>query len=268
MELITLSGAVRLFECLGAVSLLVQTAEYLRLSAHTGPTGVWAWSVQRGDLAHAGAITRKVFDVLFAEAALRAHLRLRLLVVASLFIGSSPLTAAVIFASTVVLLIRWRGAFNGGSDFMSLVFATALMIGNLSAPFIGPRSAWTAALWYACIHTLTSYLVSGVVKLLPANWREGRALTWFLDGGLYGPLAAGSIYRRPIVAIGCSWAFILWECAALLVLVDQRLAVVWCTVAAVFHLLVFRHFGLNRFFWAWVAMFPAIIHCAGRSALL
>jgi hypothetical protein len=35
-------------------------------------------------------------------------------------------------------------------------------------------------------------------------------------------------------------------------------------VAAVFHLLVFRFFGLNRFVWAWCASFPAIIYCSGQ----
>jgi hypothetical protein len=37
-----------------------------------------------------------------------------------------------------------------------------------------------------------------------------------------------------------------------------------CAVAALFHFLVFWFFGLNRFFWAWVASFPAIIWCAGQ----
>ncbi|NDC10589.1 MAG: hypothetical protein EBZ75_14865, partial [Oxalobacteraceae bacterium] len=164
--MITLADAVRLFECLGAISLLIQTIEFLRLSAETSPVGVWAWWVQRGDLAHATPTTQKLFDILFTEGALRAHLALRLVVVTSLFFGSSTLSAIIIFASSVILLIRWRGAFNGGSDFMTLVFATSLMVANVAALFLDTDSAWTVALWYACIHSLTSYLASGTTKLL------------------------------------------------------------------------------------------------------
>lgn len=266
--MITLADAVRLFERLGAISLLIQTIEFLRLSAETSPVGVWAWWVQRGDLAHATPTTQKLFDILFTEGALRAHLALRLVVVTSLFFGSSTLSAIIIFASSVILLIRWRGAFNGGSEFMTLVFATSLMVANVAALFLDTDSAWTVALWYACIHSLTSYLASGTTKLLSKSWRNGRALTYFLDGGIYGPLPARSVYRQPLAAIACSWAFILWECTAPVVLLDQQLAFIWCGIAAVFHLLVFRYFGLNRFFWAWVTMFPAIVYCAGRSMSL
>ena len=47
-----------------------------------------------------------------------------------------------------------------------------------------------------------------------------------------------------------------------LALLDVRLAAVFCAVAAVFHFMVFWYFGLNRFFWAWLATFPAILYAA------
>jgi hypothetical protein len=56
----------------------------------------------------------------------------------------------------------------------------------------------------------------------------------------------------------------VWECLAPLALLDARLAVVFCLIAALFHFLVFWFFGLNRFFWAWLSTFPAIIWCAGQ----
>lgn len=264
MDLSLLPVAVKTFECLGAISLLIQTIEFLRLSPATTVVGIWSWPVQRADLAHAAAPTRRMFDALFDDAALRAHLWLRLLVAASLFFGSTPVTALFLFASGILILIRWRGAFNGGSDFMTLVFTTALLIGNLAAPVVGEALAWKAALWYACIQALTSYFISGAIKLFSARWRNGTALTHFLDGGLYGPLPDDSPFRRASVAIVCSWAFILWEFAFPIALIDDQIALLWCMVAGFFHLLVFRYFGLNRFFWAWVTMFPAIIHCAGQ----
>ena len=147
---------------------------------------------------------------------------------------------------------------------MTLVFATSITTGAVGSLIFDPRKAWDFALWYAAIQAITSYFCSGVVKLFSADWRSGRALTYFLDGGLYGPLRPNSTFRRFPVARLCSWAFILWECAFPFVLLARDLAILWCCIAAVFHLLVFIFFSLNRFFWAWVAMFPAIIYCSGR----
>ena len=256
--------AIRSFECLLATSLLIQTLEFLQIRSAQQNNAVWRWQVQRGDLAHASEAARKAFDWLYSERVHRAHLLLRLAAAASLYVGSSIVSATLLFVSTIAILIRWRGAFNGGSDFMTIVVLSGLLIAHLAAGVIEPNLAWRAGLWYVCIHAVTSYFISGAIKLCSPNWRSGHALTTFLDGGLYGPLPVGSLLRRPRVAQLCAWAFILWECCFPLALVGPDWAIMWCAVAAMFHLLVFRFFGLNRFFWAWVASFPAIIHCAGQ----
>ena len=60
-----------------------------------------------------------------------------------------------------------------------------------------------------------------------------------------------------------SWAFTLWEGFFPLALLHPLLALHFCAVAALFHGLVFWFFGLNRFFWAWMASFPVILACSG-----
>ncbi len=256
--------AVRSLEALLGISLLIQTLEFLRLQPAQAAPGLWAWSVQRGDVAHASALLRALFDWLYSERVHRLHLLVRLAAAASLLWGSSPGSAALLFISTVLILIRWRGAFNGGSDFMTVVLLSGLLLAHLAAPWVGPVLAWKAGLGYICIQAITSYFISGAIKLVSAEWRNGRALVYFLDGGLYGPLPTDSAYRHQSVAVACSWAFILWECAFPLALIGPLVAAVFCGVAALFHYLVFRYFGLNRFFWAWLASFPAIIYCAGQ----
>lgn len=256
--------AVRALECLLATSLLIQTLELLRLRTFGDAIAVWSWSVQRADVAHAPAWLRTLFDRLFSERVHRTHLLLRAGAAASLFAGASVASSVFLFVSTVLILIRWRGAFNGGSDFMTIIVLTGLLAAQLAQFFIGPMLAWKAGLWYIAIHAITSYFISGTIKLLHRDWRNGRALTHFLDGGLYGPLAADSILRKPAVAMLASWAFMLWECLFPVALAGPVWAMLWCAVAAVFHLLVFRFFGLNRFFWAWCASFPAIVYCSGQ----
>jgi hypothetical protein len=147
---------------------------------------------------------------------------------------------------------------------MTLVVLTGLFIAQLVSHFASPELGWRAGFWYITIQSITSYFMSGSVKLLKREWRDGRAMTIFLNAAIHGPLKPNHWLRKPWVAMISSWSFILWESAAPLALLDARLAMVFCTIAALFHFLVFWYFGLNRFFWAWLATFPAIVWCAGQ----
>ncbi len=255
---------IRALECLLATSLLIQTFEFIRMRDLSDIATVWSWDVQRKDVAHAPAWLRNTFDWLYRDHIHHLHLMLRAGAAASLYAGVSLTSSAFLFISTIVILVRWRGAFNGGSDFMTLVVLTGVLASQVAKPFTGPVLAWKAGLWYIAIHTMTSYFISGTIKLLQTEWRDGRILTHFLDGGMHGPLPDHSVFRHRVIAIAASWSFIVWECLFPVALAGPRIAMLWCAVAGVFHLLVFRFFGLNRFVWAWAASFPAIVYCAGQ----
>ena len=260
----SLYTALRALECLLATSLLVQTFEFLRMRDVSDIGAVWSWQVQKNDVAHAPSWLRHALDWLYQDRIHRLHLLLRAGAAASLYVGVSPFSSIFLFISTILILIRWRGAFNGGSDFMTLVVLTGLLISQLVQPFTGTALAWKAGLWYIAIHSITSYFISGAIKLMQPEWRDGRILTHFLDGGIHGPLPVDSLFRHRRVAMVASWCFIVWECLFPLALAGPEWAALWCGVAAVFHLLVFRFFGLNRFVWAWAASFPAIVYCSGQ----
>lgn len=264
---IDLGDAVRAFECLCALSLLIQCAEFWRLTAAQEGTGVWRWDIQRDDLKNAPRWLRSTCDHLFRPQTQRVHLGFRILLAVTLFWGSNLFSCTILFLSTIIVLIRWRGTFNGGSDFMTIVALTGLLIGHLASIWWPPALAWRAGLWYVTIHTLTSYFISGAIKLGHVHWRSGRALTVFLDTAIYGPLPASSLWHQPAITRLAAWSFILWECAAPLVLLGPVWAIGFCMIAAVFHGLVFWYFGLNRFFWAWAVSFPALIFCASDLRL-
>ena len=257
----SLALAVRAFELLLGWSLLLQTLEYLRLPARDR---VSHWPTQRRELPARPAWLRPMLDALMAPPALRALLLLRLALALALMAGllRGPLGLAGalgLFGLALLLLFRWRGAFNGGSDFMTLVGLTGLLIAQLVGAWGDAAAGWRAGLWYVALQSVTSYFVSGWVKLLRPEWRSGRALPVFLDSGFYGPLAAQSAYRHPGLARAVAWGFTVWEGLFPLALLDARLAAAFCASATVFHFLVFWYFGLNRFFWAWLATFPAVL---------
>ena len=256
-----LHTAARLFLALLGWSLLLQTAEFFRLLTLDR---VGSWPIQREEVPSRPVWVRRVLDHIVQGPGYVVLLCVRLGIALALLAGwVSPLLAVLLFATSVILLFRWRGAFNGGSDFMTLVCVTGLLIAQLVAHFTdNPALGWRAGLWYVTVYVVSSYFVSGWVKLLRPEWRNGHAMTVFLDGGVYGPLAAQSIYRRPRVAALVSWTFTVWEGCFPLALVDVRIAWFMCLTAPVFHYLVYWYFGLNRFFWAWLATYPAVLYCA------
>jgi hypothetical protein len=262
--MMTLTWAIRSFEILLGWSLLLQTLEYLRIPSMDKIT---RWTALHQEIPARPVWLKAFLHQVFQPQPYTAWLCLRGVLSVSLMWGQVGLTgAALLFIMALLLLLRWRGAFNGGSDFMTLVGISGLLLSHLVGAFTDATLGWQACFGYICLQTVSSYFVSGWVKLLRPEWRSGRALPFFLDTGVYGPLARHSIFRNRWVAWVCSWAFTLWEGLFPLALLDVRLALLWCAVATLFHFLVFWFLGLNRFFWAWLSSFPAVIYCASISS--
>jgi hypothetical protein len=259
-------------------SLLIQSVEYLALSQQPqafSDTGLWRWSLQAREMPMKANWALSALGWLFEPDQLKALFALRALCALVLMIGGFVAAALgvmmgvvmgvvmfVLMASTVLLLFRFRGAFNGGSDFMTLVVVSGLFFSELFTPWVGETMAHHASLGYIALHSLSSYFVSGWVKLKRPEWRSGEALVIFLDAGIYGPLPRESVFRQPWIAGLCSWSFMLWEAMSPVILISPLWAVLYCCVAGVFHFLVFWYFGLNRFFWAWMVTFPALVYCS------
>jgi hypothetical protein len=255
--------AIRATELVFAWSLMIQTLEYLRMGQHTADDAFWSWQLQRADIPNAPV--RALLDVLFKPRMHQLHLVLRLLAAVTLAVqGASLPLIGFLFVGNLLILIRWRGAFNGGSDFLTLVVLTGLLISQVVGVWGDVQLGWQAGFWYIAIQAITSYFMSGAVKLLRREWRNGSAMTIFLNGAIYGPLSVTHPLRNKWLALIGSWGFIVWEILFPLSLLDPRLAAVFCAVAALFHFLVFWFFGLNRFFWAWMCSFPAIIWCSAQ----
>ncbi|BDU53060.1 hypothetical protein LINBF2_12950 [Limnohabitans sp. INBF002] len=255
--------AIRATELVFAWSLTIQTLEYLRMGKYTADDAFWSWPLQRADIPNAPV--RALFDVLFKPQMHQLHLVLRLCAAVALAVqGASLPLIGFLFVGNLLILIRWRGAFNGGSDFMTLVVLTGLLISQVVGALVHVELGWQAGFWYIAIQAITSYFMSGAVKLLRREWRNGSAMTIFLNGAIYGPLSATHPLLNKWLAMLGSWGFIVWEILFPISLVDPRLAAVFCAVAALFHFLVFWFFGLNRFFWAWLCAFPAIIWCSAQ----
>ena len=256
-----LNLAIRVFEVLLGLSLLLQTLEYMRLPSLDK---VALWPLMQHEIPDRPAWIKSGLNQVFRPLPYQCFLTLRLVLALALMAGQVGLMGSlVLFLMALMLLLRWRGAFNGGSDFMTLVCLTGLLISHVLGAATTPSFGWQGGFWYITLQTVSSYFVSGWVKLLRPEWRKGQAMTLFLNTGVYGPLPKVSWYRSPRVAWASTWTFTLLEGCFPLALLDVRLAMAFCVSAGVFHFLVFWFFGLNRFFWAWLSTYPALLFCAG-----
>ena len=244
-----------------AVAVILQTIETWAIRRSAADDGVWRWETVRRELDVFPRVVRGILDALLGYRSLRVVLVVRAVAaVALVVIGLNVVVLAVLLATTVLLALRWRGSVNGGSDFMTLVVLTALTVAA-AAP--GRPEVQLGCVWYVAIQACNSYFVAGVVKARAASWRQGRALPAFLATAVYDDARLVALFkRRPGLARAAGYAVIGLECGFPLALVHPVACLAIIGAAAAFHLANVYVFGLNRFLWAWMATYPALVYCS------
>lgn len=151
---------------------------------------------------------------------------------------------------------RMKLPFGGGSDYM---MASGLLCLTVSCSF---ERAAPYAMAYLGVQTFLSYFLAGWVKLRNKQWWKGEALRTVLLSSQYrAPLWLRQLFeRRAWPAQLASWATLVLELAIGVVFFTEAYFLLFLVAAFLFHLLNFAVFGLNRFVWAWVAAFPALLY--------
>lgn len=70
---------------------------------------------------------------------------------------------------------------------------------------------------------------------------------------------------QPRLARFSSWGVLAFECSFPIALLDIRAGIALLALASGFHLANALILGLNRFFWAWVSAFPALLYWSARA---
>lgn len=157
---------------------------------------------------------------------------------------------------SLVILYRFQGPYNGGADRMSL-----LVLCCLSLTHFAPTKYWQEiAFGYLALQLVLSYLISGWVKVINPDWRSGRALCDVFQFSAYPvseSLRAWS--TKPRLLYFMSWSVMLFELLFPFALLSTSTLYIALAVAATFHFANACLFGLNRFFWIWLAAYPSIL---------
>lgn len=157
---------------------------------------------------------------------------------------------------SLAILHRFQGPYNGGSDRMGLLALWCLT----ASQCLPAEKAREVAFGYLGIQLVLSYFIAGWVKIVNPDWRNGRALRQVFAFSAY-PVSESmrDWAKRPTLLLVMSWAVILFELAFPVSLVSKPTLAVGLVVAATFHLANVYLLGLNRFFWTWLAVYPALI---------
>ena len=154
------------------------------------------------------------------------------------------------------ILKRFQGPYNGGSDRMSLLILCCLCL-----VYFMPTLQWREYVFgYLALQLVLSYFVSGWVKIVNPEWRNGRALQ---DVFRFSAYPVSDFLRGwadwPRLLFVMSWSVMLFELLFPFTLLTQVTLIVGLVIAAIFHLANAFLFGLNRFFWIWLAAYPSIL---------
>lgn len=238
-----------------AVALLLQTVEFLQLRNAFRDDAVFAWPALRAEHASLPKPVRWIFALLLPYTAFTALLFVRLALAFALLAGMT-LAAPLLLFSQVAIFVRFRGTFNGGSDYMTVLVLTGL---TLARAFRAYPLAATASYLYVAVQLVFSYFLAGLVKLRQPAWRHGTALASFTsDARFASPRWARVLFRKPALGPLACWSVIAFECSFPLALLEPRATVVYAVFGAAFHLFNHLVFGLNRFLFAWSAAYPAL----------
>lgn len=243
-----------------AFSLLLQNIEMLFIRKELKSNGVFPWDVIRNDFKEFPKFLKIFFDNLMSYPNFLGLLVLQFILSINLFFFSDFITSSLLLVVTLLICLRWRGSFNGGSDSMTLLVLGALVF--TSALPTHPKAS-LAGLWYIAIQSSFSYFIGGFVKIKESSWWNGKALKDFLISSQYQiPEAAKSMSHNKGLLILFSWTIMLFEIFFPFILFFTQFKMEPLFIGASFHALNIYLFGLNRFFYAWISTYPALYYCS------
>ncbi|CAN5305482.1 hypothetical protein BH09BAC6_BH09BAC6_10130 [soil metagenome] len=255
---------------LAAVYILLDSAGKLYHYKEFKDDGISSWKYFRTNryFTSRGKTFTHILDVIFEYRAWLYILTLRLLsALYLLFLPqqnmASTLCLLILFIAGGLVNLR-NGAFGAETENrLGLMIVGALLLHCLvPTPLITHIT-----LWFIAIQSCLSYLTAGMVKLLDKEWRNGNGIFNVVNSPnlMVWDKPAFFFKRYPAPGKFLTWATIVMECTFPLVLIIGSPAFVLFLIWGIlFHSAIATLLGLNKFFWVWIATYPAIIYIAQR----
>lgn len=177
---------------------------------------------------------------------------------------SSIIGLTIVFIITSFINFRSAPYGTETSNRLTLVITGALLL-RCAAP--NSLILMKASLWFIALQTCISYLTAGVGKFFNQGWRNGYGLFNVVNNQMNGlpPQLAMFFYQHQTIGKIFTWFTIGIECTFPLVLLfGQPFVFLFLVWGMLFHLANAILLGLNKFFWVWLATYPAILFVTQR----
>jgi uncharacterized membrane protein YphA (DoxX/SURF4 family) len=208
-------------------------------------------------------LIRNILDVIFPAPVWMVLLIFRLLCGSYLLLFSLNTTvilcclAGIFFIGSLMNLRNIAYGAESESRF-SLVIAGALVLQRIAPT----HTVTIVAFWFIALQACLSYITAGLSKLQNTNWRNGIGFQHIISSYSKVPLPAINRFfsRQLSISKLLNWSVIVFECLFPLVLVIGR-PYLWLFLACgvLFHASIAIWLRLGKFFWVWVATYPALI---------
>ncbi|MFZ9596030.1 MAG: hypothetical protein ACO3A2_08130 [Bdellovibrionia bacterium] len=264
-----------------SLSLIQQHGESLITFPPHGKQWLWPWEILKSEFEFLPKFVQKILNLTLCDDHFRHTLQIAWVLSWVSLMNPHPLIFGSLLGLQILVLLRWRGTYNGGSDFMTLVVLSSVGLGSLDSGLEwltlsrGLQGSFQKlALGVIAIQACSSYWISGLAKVRRKNWRTGVALRGFLKHSLYEMPAffspppkgdeRGSFFLSPKVTFLLSLGVLLLELGFPLVLISPQFLWPALVLGGVFHLGNALFLGLNRFILPWCATYPALIYFSSK----
>jgi len=169
------------------------------------------------------------------------------------FFELKTLSIAGLWFAFLIHLTLLKGEFNGGSDYMAILVASALLLLQIL-----PEKMAKLPLTYLCFQLIAAYFLAGLVKIKSTEWRQGKTLLMLIDSVHFNPHPAfirfisipGLSLTLGFMAIGFDLMFPLS--------LNTAFTIPILFIGVFFHFFNFLFFGLNRFFFIFLSAYPLL----------
>lgn len=246
-----LNLSLTLIKSLTMINLFLSYNEYLALTKLFTNTGIFTENTLSKDFNN--SFLGKYTSWLSQFNIIRSLLYLAFIFI--IFASYYPHPSIFLFFILINLFFSFKteGAFNGGSDYMTMLTLITLFLS-----YLFPNN--NAFILYLALQLILSYFLAGVVKLKSESWRKGTAISDLFSGPNYSPPEyIKNIAIIPKISFILSWSVILIELLFPLLFFTKNVWIIFI-LGVIFHFFNFLCFGLNRFFWSWLAAYPSAFY--------
>lgn len=247
-----------------SIGLAISTLEFLYILPCFREHGVYSWRViSTEQMTRLGLNSRGLVRRLLGDLRVTVGiLVLRLAAVFSLpFLDQQTFPFAIATGLLVLTMLTFtmrRYVGDDGSDQMNGIITLALF---LCAGVGRDASLLQLGIYFIAFQACLSYFAAGVAKAISPEWRDGSAIFKIFNTEAYGIRCVAEVLaERRWLNLLLAWTVIAIECCfPLVVVLPMQLAAAILVWGVIFHLLNAVIMGLNSFFWAFTATYPAIV---------